>query len=180
MKFMAEKTYITSANTAIFVCAACNRQHVVDVAKHLERPRQNKLKVTCTCGHSWTSILEKRRYFRKSVNFPGTYTKRVAGKPVGEGHMYVQDISRRGLKIKLRDPGKFEIGDWIEVEFRLDNRPRTLIKRVTAVKNIFGPYLGLAFPDHKHEDPDLGFYLMTATPDADEGKKGTGDKKKGN
>ena len=176
---MVEKTYITSANTAIFVCAACNRQHIVDVAKYLDHPRLNRIKVTCKCGHSWTTMFEKRRYYRKGVKFLGKYFLQKSGKLIREGEMSVHDVSRRGLKIKVGDPEKFAIGDWIEVEFRLDNRPRTLVKRMTVIKNISGPFLGLAFPDHKHEDPDLGFYMMTATPDADDPKQAHDNKRKG-
>jgi hypothetical protein len=175
---MAEKTFITDGNKAVFVCAACNRQHIVDVSKFLAGPRQHRLKITCKCGHSWTSVLEKRRHFRKGVNFPGKYTYRKAGKPVLEGQMSVVNLSRRGLKIELPESEKLSVGDWIEVEFRLDNPPRTVIQRMVIIKNIHGPYVGLAFPDHKHEDPDIGFYLMEATsnkarPEKEPTKSGT-------
>lgn len=160
---MVEKTYITRDNTAIFACADCNRQHIVDVSKYLDLPQKTRIKVTCKCGHSWTALLEKRRYYRKEVGFPGKYTFRTSGKPVFEGNMTVVDISRRGLKVKLHDKRNFQTGDWLEVEFRLDNKPRTLIKRMTTIKNVFGLNLGLAFPDHKHEDPDIGFYMLSAT-----------------
>lgn len=160
---MDEKAYITRDNTAIFACSACNRQHIVDVSKYLDLPQKSRVKVTCKCGHSWTALLEKRRYFRKEVKFPGKYTVRTKGKQVFEGNLTVVDLSRRGLKVELHDKRKFEVGDWLEVEFRLDNRPRTLVKRMTTVKNIFGLNLGLSFPDHKHEDPDIGFYMLAAT-----------------
>jgi hypothetical protein len=161
---MVEKAYNTSSNTAFFACANCNRQHIVDVTKYLTIPKEIKLKVKCKCGHEWTATLEKRRHFRKEVKFSGKFSCRATGRANYEAKMQVVDLSRKGLKVKLFEkPGFVKVGDWVEVEFKLDNRPRTLIKRMAQVKNVDGYFLGLAFPDHKHEDPDIGFYMLDAT-----------------
>jgi PilZ domain-containing protein len=175
---MDEKAYITSDNTAIFACAACNRQHIVDVSKYLDLPEKTRMRLTCKCGHSWTTMLEKRRHYRKDVSFPGRYIFRTEGKPTFEGNMTVVDISRRGLKVTLHDKRDFQAGDWLEVEFRLDNKPRTLVKRMTIIKSAFGLKLGLAFPEHKHEDPDIGFYMLSATGGIGKDKKTPGKSKK--
>lgn len=156
---MAEKAFLTGQNTAIFACSKCNRQFVKDVSQYLKIPSEVKLKVKCTCGHSWVAILEKRRYFRKTVNLTGSYICRSEGKESVSGNMTVVDISTKGLKIKLKESHTVELNDLLDVEFRLDNRTRTLIKRTVSVKNISGPYIGVAFSDYKHEDPDIGFYL---------------------
>ena len=160
---MVEKAYNTDSNTAIFACSVCNRQHIVDVSKYLDMPQEIKLKVKCKCGHEWTVLLEKRRHFRKGVKFPGKFTYKGSGRGSLDGNMQVVDLSKRGLKIKLYEKLDFRKGDYVEVEFRLDNRPKTLIRRTLQVKNVDGYYVGLAYPEHKHEDPDIGFYLLDAT-----------------
>ena len=175
---MVEKAFITRDNTAIFACSACNRQHIVDVTEYLDLPEKTKIKITCKCGHSWSVLLEKRRFYRKEVKFPGRYTYRTEGKPTFEGNMTVADISRRGLKVILHEKREFKAGDWLEVEFRLDNKPRTRVKRMTIIKNAFGLNLGLAFPDHKHEDPDIGFYMLSATGEIGKNEKIPGKSKK--
>jgi hypothetical protein len=125
-----------------------------------------ELKVNCKCGYSWSTILERRRYFRKSVNFPGTYKYKLHSDEDTLGSMTVVDISRKGLKLKLHDEGhRFKEGDWLEVTFPLDNNPKTLIKRVVDVKNVFENYLGVAFRDTKHEDTDIDFYMSRHATD---------------
>lgn len=156
---MVEKAFLTGMNTAVFACSKCNRQFVKDVSQFIKIPKEIKLKVKCTCGHSWVSVLEKRIYFRKAVNLSGSYICRSSGKKDVSGNMVVVDISTKGLKIKLKESHIIEMNDLLDVEFRLDNRSRTLIKRTASVKNISGPYIGVAFSDYKHEDPDIGFYL---------------------
>jgi hypothetical protein len=161
---MVEKAYNTGSNTALFACGNCNRQHIVNVTKYLKIPKEIKLKVKCKCGHEWTVTLEKRRHFRKGVNFSGKFIHRTSGKANYEGKMKVINLSRKGLKIKLFEKVDFvREEDWMEVEFYLDNRPKTFIKRMVQVKNVDGYFIGLSFPDHKHEDPDIGFYLLDAT-----------------
>jgi hypothetical protein len=158
---MVEKTFLSDSNTAQFICIACNRQFIVDMTEYLNIPSIVKIKVKCKCGHSWTTAIEKRRHFRKNVHLTGTYKYREHGKEDAYGSMTVLNISRKGLKIKLHDDEHhFKDGDWLEVTFRLDNQTRTLLKRMVHVKNVFGNCLGVAFSDTKHEDADIGFYLL--------------------
>lgn len=158
---MTTKTFLSKSNTAQFICIACNRQFIVDMTKYLNVPSTIKMKVKCTCGHAWDTVIEKRRYFRKNVNLPGTYKYKEYGKPDAYGSMTVVDLSRKGLKIKLHEEEhSFKDGDWLEVTFRLDNQTKTLLKRMVNIKNIYENYLGVAFADTKHEDADIGFYLL--------------------
>ena len=160
---MVEKLYNTGTNTAVVVCGACNRQHVVDISKYLDVPKEVKLKVKCKCGKTWSVTLEKRRYFRHGVKLPGKFTYKGTQRGIVEGNMQVVDISKRGMKVRLYEKLDFKAGDYLEVEFRLDNKPKTLVKRILKIKNIDGDYVGLSYPEHKHEDPDVGFYLLEVT-----------------
>jgi hypothetical protein len=39
--------------------------------------------VKCHCGYAYTSILEKRKQYRKDTNLQGPYTRIVNGKEAG-------------------------------------------------------------------------------------------------
>ena len=163
---MTKRTYLTISNTAQFICTACNRQWTEDVSEHLNVPSMVELKVNCNCGYSWRTILERRRYYRKNVNFPGTYKYKLYGNKDTVGSMMVIDISRKGLKLKLHDEGhRFKEGDWLEVTFPLDNNTKTLIKRVVNIKNVFKNYLGVEFRDTKHEDAEIDSYMSPHATD---------------
>ena len=157
---MTKRTHLTISNTAQFACTACNRQWVEDVSEYLNVPSMVELTVTCTCGYSWKTLLERRRYFRKNVNFSGTYKHKLPDNEDSAGSMTVIDISRKGLKLKLDAAGdRFKKGDWLEVSFPLDNDAKTLIKKIVNVKNVFENFLGVVFSDAKHEDTDIDDYM---------------------
>ena len=78
--------------------------------------------------------------------------------------MSVLDISRTGLKIKINGDHKLKDGDWIEVEFQLDNKVQTIVNRIVNIKNIDGPYVGASFREMKTFDPIIGFYMLQHTP----------------
>ena len=160
---MVEKLYNTGSNTAIVACSSCNRQHVVDISEYLDVPKEVKLKVKCKCGNSWSVVLEKRRFYRHNIRLPGTFVYKGSGRGILSGSMQVVDLSKRGMKIKLYEKLDFRVNDYLEVEFRLDNKPKTLVKRTLKIINVDDYHVGLAYPEHKHEDPDVGFYLLEIT-----------------
>jgi hypothetical protein len=47
------------------------------------------------------------------------------------------------------------------VEFHLDDKRHTFIKREVIVRNVFKNLVGTAFSPHDGDDPALGFYLMS-------------------
>ena len=109
--------------------------------------------------------LEKRKFFRKRTKLTGKYRYQITGKKVVEGYMTVLDISRTGLKLKIHGKHNLKDGDWIEVEFRLDNQVNSLINRIVNIKNVSGEYLGVSLLEVKGFDPVIGFYMLQHTPE---------------
>ena len=70
---MVTKVYISDTNTATIVCPQCDKNKTVDVSRYVALDQTVRVKSKCSCGHTWTSVLEKRRQYRKSVDFPGLY-----------------------------------------------------------------------------------------------------------
>jgi predicted RNA-binding Zn-ribbon protein involved in translation (DUF1610 family) len=158
---MTQKVFITSKNTATFVCPQCGNTSVVNVSKYTAIDKKVTVNCKCTCGHNFKVSLEKRRQYRKETNLPGVYYLDMGRGDVDKGNMRVVDISSNGLKLKLSVERKFNNGDRIIVEFHLDDKRRTLVKKEVIVRNVFKNLVGTSFSPSEGDDPSLGFYLMS-------------------
>ncbi len=159
---MSRKVYITEDNKATFLCPNCESSKIVDITKYKLPDRAVKVKVKCNkCGHHHTVVLEKRRQYRKETNFPGVYEHLVDGAVTDRGRMIVRDVSRGGLKLQLNVKRSFEMGAMLRVEFHLDDRQRTLIKKNVFVRKVDGAYVGAQFDPTDELEKALGFYLMS-------------------
>jgi len=158
---MTEKVYITSQQMATFVCPKCSRSKSVNVSEYFNLDKLIKVNVKCPCGHAYTSILEKRKQYRKETHLPGTYIHFTDGQPVHRGLMTVENVSATGLKLQLNDELRCALGDKLEVEFSLDDTHRTGIKKLVIIRNINGPYIGVEFGPTEALDKALGFYLFS-------------------
>jgi len=73
------------------------------------------------------------------------------------------DLSRSGLKFRLKSPWPFQLEDKISVEFNLDNPHKTLIKKESVIKKIDDITISVEFTSaHTYSESDkaIGFYLM--------------------
>ncbi|MBW2441362.1 MAG: PilZ domain-containing protein [Deltaproteobacteria bacterium] len=158
---MTEKVYITSKQMATFICPQCQKSKTVDVSKYANLDKIVKVKVSCPCGYGYTSILEKRKKYRKQTNLPGSFVRLVDGRRVGGGLMTVKDLSTSGLKIQTNVQHNCAVGDVVLVDFTLDDSHRTLIKKKVIVRNIVGQHIGTEFAPTEAIDKALGFYLFS-------------------
>ena len=158
---MTEKVYVTSKQMATFICPKCQKSKTVNVSKYANLDKIVKVKVTCPCGYGYTSILEKRKKYRKETNLPGSFVRLVDGRPAGGGLMKVKDLSTSGLKININTQHNCIVGDVVLVEFSLDDSHRTLIKKKVIVRNIVGRNIGTEFAPTEPIDKALGFYLFS-------------------
>jgi hypothetical protein len=158
---MTEKVYITSQQMATFVCPKCSRSKTVNVSEYFNLDKLIKVNVKCPCGHAYASTLEKRKQYRKETHLPGTYIHFIDGRPVHRGLMTVENVSANGLKLQLSAELRCALGDELEVEFSLDDRHRTGIKKLVIIRNIYGPYIGVEFGPTEALDKALGFYLFS-------------------
>jgi hypothetical protein len=157
---MVKKIHITREQTAVITCPMCQISKTTDVSKVIKLEKMAKFNVRCRCGHIFTALLERRKHYRKETNLTGSYVRLVSGKPLGRGHMTVRDLSLTGMRLEVHGPHDFSEGDIMEIEFRLDDMKKTLIKRKVVVRNVKNYYLGIEFFQTEKEDKALGFYLM--------------------
>jgi hypothetical protein len=160
---MAEKVFVTENNMAVFECPQCNKAKSVDVSRYKDIRQVVRIKVKCPCGHSYKVVLERRKHFRKDVNFSGSYTHVLPDYKEDKGGMTVKNLSRSGVKIKLNVERNFKIGDILSLEFSLNDKHRSFIKKDAVIRKISNSYLGLEFNSVDSSDPSdkaLGFYLF--------------------
>lgn len=158
---MVEKVFITSSNTATFVCPQCGNVTTANVEKFANINKKITVKARCNCGHRFTVSLEKRRQYRKSTDLPGVYFQQLNHGNVDKGIMRVVDISTTGLKLRLNVERPFTVGEIIQVEFHLDDKRRTLIRKRVVIRNLHKNLVGTSFAPNEGDDPNLGFYLMS-------------------
>jgi predicted RNA-binding Zn-ribbon protein involved in translation (DUF1610 family) len=158
---MVQKVFITSKNTATFVCPECGNSTVADVTKYAALDSAVTVKCTCNCGHLFKVSLEKRRQYRKTTDLPGMYYYSMANGEMDKGIMRVVDISSNGLKLKLNVERKFKGGEKLRVEFHLDDKRHTFINKEVIVRNVHKDLVGTSFASTEGDEPALGFYLMS-------------------
>ena len=158
-----QKVFVSSENTITFKCPKCNQPRTVDVSNYRNLEKAERVKVKCACENIYYALIEKRKQFRRTTNFPGTYTHIVSDIPKNKGTMVVTDVSRTGLRIKLNSKTEFFLGDKIIVEFHLDDKNRSPIKKECIIKKDFGLEFGIEFISVHPSDPSdraIGFYMF--------------------
>lgn len=157
---MIEKVYITSRQMATFSCPKCQKSKTVNVSQYANLDKIVRVNVKCPCGHAFTSILEKRKKYRKETNLYGSYTRIVNGKQTDGGLMKVVDLSISGMKLQISGDHDCEVGDVIRVEFHLDDPQRSRIEKKVIVRNIMKDEIGTELAPTEAVDKALGFYLL--------------------
>jgi hypothetical protein len=160
---MTKKVFVTDKNMATFVCPECKALKTANVEKYAPLKKEIKLKIKCACGISYSATLERRRQYRKETDLPGEYFLSLSDGKVRKGNLTVKDISREGLKIKVNVVPKVEVGTKFMVEFCLDDKQKTLIKRDVIIKWISGHFIGAEFCSIDPSGPidkAIGFYLF--------------------
>jgi len=157
---MTEKVHISSTRMATFMCPKCHKSKTVNVSKYADLDKKVKVSVRCPCGHAYTSLLEKRKRYRKETNLPGSYSRFINGKQMDGGLMIVKDLSTIGMKLKIDVDNDCNVGDVIQVEFHTDDAQRAFIKKKVIIRSINGPIIGTEFAPTEGIDRALGFYLF--------------------
>ncbi len=161
---MIVRTFITSDNTVAITCPQCQKTISKDISQYTEADNVIKLKVKCPCGHLFTVFLERRKQYRKATGLRGTYLytpSHGASKNAQHwGHMKITDISRTGIRMKLSVQPRFQVGDRITVDFRLDDTNNSQIKRDVVIRRIKGMEVGATYAMAQSYDNLIGFYLL--------------------
>lgn len=155
----AVKVFVQPDNTATVYCRWCNKTKEIDVSRFKGHVN---CKVKCSCGKISRVQLEFRSQFRKKTELRGSYRMiDKEGKPVDAGAMTVVELSRKGVRMEIRElPLDMAPGDLVNIRFNLDDNVQTRIDRNVIVKNIHPPYVGATFHRPTDTDNRIGYYLI--------------------
>jgi hypothetical protein len=159
------KLYVDNENKATLVCPACERSRTIDATSYVALSRVVRMRIKCPCGQQTIAELERRRHFRKPVHFTGTYAKMAGRRVDAADPMAVVDLSRTGVRLRVRRRRRLQIGDRLMLQFQLDDLKRSTVCREGVVRRIDGADLGAEFMPGATADANskaIGFYLFAA------------------
>lgn len=142
---MADKVFVNVENIAVFECPKCGTNRTVNMSDKKHLGDSIKTRATCKkCQHTFfvTVILERRKYYRKETNLAGEYhtpDNRI------KGLMKVQNVSLTGVRIKVNDKKDFKIGQKLILDFILDDKLRSEIKREVSIRKMEDLFINCEF-----------------------------------
>ena len=152
------KVHVRDNNTATLICPSCS------TVKHLSAERllhaRHTVSVRCRCQHVFSVLFDFRRHFRKQTSLAGTYVVTSDG-GFGGGIIHINNISRGGLGFTVSGLHRIEIGQELLIEFQLNDRKRTHLKKQAVVRSVRQNAIGCQFKDKTDMDRDLGFFLQS-------------------
>ena len=139
-------------------CPRCMQTTQVDL--HGKSNLLDKLVVgyKCKCDHRGKIKLEKRGFLRKDIHLTGRINK---GEELFE-LISIKNLSRSGVKFETNFRAKLQVGDELELEFRLDNKNQSLIRQKGIIRNSNSHQYGLEFikSSYSSYEKRLGFYFL--------------------
>lgn len=152
------KVHVRDNNTATLVCPACGA--VKHFAADRYRHGRHTISVRCRCQNVFSLLLDFRRHYRKQTSLPGTYEILSEG-GVGGGIIHINDISRGGLGFTVSGLHRIEKDQELQVEFQLNDKKKTVLKRRMLVKSVLQNNIGCQFKDAAEMERALGFFLQS-------------------
>jgi len=107
--------------------------------------------------NSAKDILHRRNQYRKNVTLEGHV---LNPNTMEIDVIIIKDLSFNGVGFFTSDYMPVEIGSILEIEFTLNNKKQSVIKRRVEVKHASGKQIGGEFVNKPRLDANLGFYLM--------------------
>jgi len=151
------KIHVGKRNKAGIICPQCGKHTEIDTSRYQGKTEEHKMNFTCDCGFTFEVSLNFREYYRKETHLYGHCDIAGYRDPV---EIIVENLSTKGVGFTTGIPVNVSEGDMIEVEFILNDKKRSLIRRTVIVRRIINNYIAAEFHDMKKWDKDLGFYLM--------------------
>ena len=147
-----QKIFLSGKDTASFTCPKCHVSKEADVTRYKRIATSVNLKVKCSCGNEYSVMLERRKYYRKETNIPGKFGFFSLAGEDQKGSITIMDISKGGLKFKMATQPIFNKGDILEVEFILDNKDKTHIRKQVFVRNVKDSFVNVEFCSFDADD----------------------------
>lgn len=158
--------FVNQEDMALFSCPHCGRMKHVSVAKF--KNKKHSLQVKCVCNQTFTVDLNFRKRYRKQTDLEAFFCKVVNWVKTADAskmprNCRIVNLSLGGVGFRHLTRVKIEIGDELIIDFSLDDRKQSHMKRVIIVRHVGEDgYIGGEFSDADQNvyEKTLGFYLM--------------------
>ena len=154
-----KRVFINDQGTGTFICPVCQKGVIKDLSNFRHIKSAVRLKCTCSCGHVYRVLVERRRHFRKPVNLMGRFVFDDRRKRPLRGLLRIRNISQSGVQFTINIEPEFRVGDKLTIEFSLDDEEQSPISLEGVVARIENNIVGLAFDTTDHYGR-LGQYLF--------------------
>ena len=150
-----QKVRLTPTYEGVLICPQCQKRQKKSLAAFLGVTTH--LCVHCGCGARFRIQLERRTFYRKHTHLPGTYTK-LATRLTGP--LVIGNLSFSGLRFVTPTLSPLQVGDLLEIRFRLDDPQQSVLCKRVEVKHVRSKTVGAAFCHLNAYEKEMGFYLM--------------------
>ena len=150
------KTFVPDDGLAAITCPNCGITREVQVGDYCGK--RNTIKVRCRCKQTFNVELEFRQFHRKPTELSGFYeiTSNKSG-----GRAAIKDLSKNGMGFMVSGVHNVRVGQKILVNFALDDKNNTPLKKTAVVRSVDQNRIGCEFKKDQAFEKDLGFYLRT-------------------
>jgi hypothetical protein len=152
------KVHVRENNTATLICPTCGA--IKHIAAEKYRYGRHTMNVRCRCQQVFTLLLDFRRHYRKQTSLPGTY-EIISEGGVGGGIIHINNISRGGIGFSVSGLHRIEKDQELHVEFQLNDKKKTTLKKRVVVKSVQQNAIGCQFKDTIEMERALGFFLQS-------------------
>ena len=151
------KAFVRTDGSTTIICPECR------IAKNVSalpfKGKKHLLKVRCPCGKAFAVQLDFRHHYRKNADLPAKYSF-VDTPEDGDFNVQITNLSLSGICFTTNSPNLLTIGLNLIIEFNLDDKRKTLIKKKITVRNIREQVIGCEFTGNEAFEKNLGFYLQ--------------------
>jgi hypothetical protein len=152
---VAKRVALHTPRTGLLRCDRCQRTNTVMATASREEP----IELQCACGTVYQVSLDSRRFDRKLVNFPGSYTDQHDKSKTGT--FIIENISFGGLRFRITSQiSNVTYNDLLDIQFTLDDKVQTLIREKVRVHYVHHESVGAEFIDLNELNRQLASYLM--------------------
>jgi hypothetical protein len=150
------KTFVPDDGLAAITCPECGITRKVPVGDYCGK--RNSIRVRCRCKQTFNVDLEFRQFHRKPTDLYGFYEVISAN---SGGRAAIKDLSRKGMGFMVSGVHNVRVGQNILVNFALDDKHNTPLKKAAVVRSVEQNRIGCEFKKDQAFEKDLGFYLRT-------------------
>jgi predicted RNA-binding Zn-ribbon protein involved in translation (DUF1610 family) len=151
-----KKVYVNEKNRVTIICPQCGNVKIENALQYRSEEENRNIDISCSkCDAHFTVFIDFRRYYRKKVELHGL----IYNLNEKFCNITIENISRNGVGFTLEDVFTLELGETIDVQFSLDDKDKTFIRKRAMIRYFRDNFIGAEFVELQKFGKELGFYL---------------------